>query len=165
MNKIKNFFLIIVLAVAACRSVPSDVSEAHKFSMVESKAAFEIADTTLTAVANKSAELNDERVTALHTKWLEHKSNISKARAVVRKYLVETDAGADLTGAYDVATVMLNDMDNGFASVNRAWEEMIDPANSVQAETFISLFRRDIERYKELEKKFDDWISQFRVKG
>ncbi len=164
MRTLKSLVLVLVLAVAACRSVPSDVATAHQTSKTESAAALTLAEGTLQKIEDKSAELNDASVTAAYNEWAAHVAKIREARAVVAKYLVDTSAGPDLTGPYQVANQILADMDTGFGLVNLHWQEMLEDGRAADAAEFRRLFRRDIERYRILQRKFDEWISQFRVK-
>ena len=44
MRQLKVILAVLVLAIAACRSVPSDVRAAHDLSLTESKAAYSMVD-------------------------------------------------------------------------------------------------------------------------
>lgn len=164
MKTIKSIVFILFLAIAACRSVPSDVNQAHQLSKVESAAALSVAEDTLEKIEDKSAELNNTSVTAAFDSWATHLKNIQEARIVVQNYLVQTKAGDDLTGPYNVANQLLLDMNGGFVGISVSWADMIKPEREVDAVKFIALFRKDIERYRVLQRKFDEWINQFKVK-
>jgi hypothetical protein len=132
--------------------------------MTESAIALGIATDTLIKIETKSTELSDESVTAAYYKWREHVAKIAAARRVVNVYLLDSKAGADVTGPYSTGTKLLADMDHGFRIINQYWADMVSVERTVESATFVALFRKDIERFKVLERKFDEWISQFRVR-
>jgi len=164
MRQLKMFLAVVVLAIAACRSVPADVRQAHDTSMVESKAALVIATDTLAKIETRSTELNDATVLAAYKEWISHISVMRDARGIVALYLAESKAGPDVEGPYSVGLRLVTSMDRGFAAINQHWAAMIDPLREDDAKVFLALFRKDIERFKVLERKFDEWIKQFRVK-
>jgi hypothetical protein len=165
MRQLKVFLAVLVFAIAACRSVPSEVRQAHDLSLVESRAALETAQDTLTKIETKSEELNDESVMASYKEWKEHVENLYEARETVRKYLVDSKAGTDVIEPYAVGQQLLIDMNDGFAAILMSWKEMLKSENQTEAAEFVRLFRKDIERYRVLERKFDEYIKQFKVKG
>lgn len=165
MKTLKFLLVTLVLAIAACRSVPTEVRQAHDLSMVESEQAMGIASDTLTKIETKSEELNDESVSAAFNDWSEHMAKIIEARNVVANYLNESKAGEDVTGPYTVAQIILSDMHNGFSQINRWWADMLKEENDAAAAQFVAMFRRDIDRFRTLERKFDEWIKQFKVRG
>ncbi len=161
--KILLAMLVLALIVVGCRTVPSEVMVQHGISLQESDEALGVAEQTLKAVEAKSDLLSDELVTAAFVRWTEHVERIMAARGVVHQYLLETKADLEVTSAYSTGHKLLMDMHRGFNSINRYWEEML--TRDTDRERFIELFRKDIERFQVLERKFDEWISQFRVKG
>lgn len=165
MRTMSKLFLVLVLAVAACRSVPRDVADAHQITKTEGEAAMVLASDTLTKIETKSEELNDASVDAAFEEWQEHLNAVLEARAVVTKYLNESKAGDDVTKSYAVAQQLLLDMHGGFIAIDKYWQQMLLEERAADAERFVTLFRKDIARYRELMRKFDEWISQFRVKG
>lgn len=164
MRQLKVILAVLVLAIASCRSVPSDVRQAHDLSMTESAVALGIATDILIKIEAKSTELNDASVTAAYTEWAEHMSKVTSARAVVAGYLDDSDAGADVSGPYAIGLMLLNDMNRNFATIEANWANMILDSMVEPRGVFIGKFRKDIERFKVLERKFDEWIKQFKVK-
>lgn len=164
MRQLKVFLAVLVLAIVSCRSVPSDVRQAHDLSMTESAAALGIATDILVKIETKSIELSNESVTAAYTQWRQHMVKISAARDVVYRYLVDSSAGTDVTIPYSTGAKLLNDMNRGFVTIEASWTSMLLAENDAAAKNFIALFRKDIQRFKVLEHKFDEWIKQFKVK-
>jgi len=156
---------VLLLAMISCRSVPSEVSAAHDTTIQESQQVFIIAESLLNKIALKSEELNSDVAYDSYVAWKEHIIKLSEARAIVAFYLTKTKAGPDVTKPYAVAEQLLTDMHNGFITMVQHWEEMLRPDREVDANEFIQAFRRDIERYRILEHKFNEWIKQFKVKG
>lgn len=165
MRQLKVILAVLVLAIAACRSVPSNVRAAHDLSLTESKAAFVIAEDTLAKIETKSAELNDATVSAAYVLWLEHRNKVVSARGVVARYLADSKAGKDVTEPYATGRQLLADMNRGFAVINARWVDILKTENDADRVEFVALFRKDIDRFRVLERKFDEYIKQFKVKG
>ena len=165
MRTFKVLVATLILAIAACRSVPSEVKQAHELSKTESVAAVGLATDMLLKIEEKSAELNDDLVTSAFVSWTSHRVNIDLARATVMEYLQNTDAGLDVTNPYIVGARLLRDMDRGFLTITRHWEAMLLDERSVDRAIFIERFRKDIGRFETLERKFDEWMKQYRVGG
>lgn len=154
--------LVLALALTGCRSVPGEVLASHNMSVVASRFAFEIAEDTLVRLEEKSITLG---VADEFLQWTEHLNLIMTYRGTVQKYLVDTKADTDVVGPYSIGHKLLVDMHGGFWMVNAHWKDMLREENDEARTRFIELFRKDIERFKVLERKFNEWISQFRVKG
>jgi len=165
MRQLKVFLAVLVFAIAACRTVPTEVRQAHDQSLIESRAALEVADDILFKIEVKSLELNDEFVMASYKEWKEHVEILYKARDTVHKYLINSKAGVDVTSPYAVGQQLLVDLNDNFATILVSWKEMLKTENEEDAAEFIKLFRKDIERYRILERKFDEYIKQFKVRG
>jgi len=163
--KVLLAMLVLAVAVVGCRSVPVDVSEAHIASMIRSNDALDVAEQTLKAVEAQSVLLNDALVDAAFQKWTRQIERTMTARGVVHKYLLDTKVDLEVSSAYSTGHKLLVDMHANFSSVKRFWEEMIMDENAQRRDLFIRLFRDDIQRFNTLERKFDEWISQFKVKG
>jgi hypothetical protein len=154
--------LVLAFAVTACRSVPSEVAVQHSLSMQESDEALVIASNTLIELERKSIDMG---VADEFGEWLKHVEKLMEHRGVVHRWLVESKAGEDVIGPYATGHKLLMDMHRGFYSINAYWKDMLTEENDEARAKFIELFRKDIERFRVLERKFDEWISQFRVKG
>lgn len=163
MNKVL-VAVLFALSIIGCRSVPFDVHQAHEQSMTESDAMFDIVEPLLSKVESGVNDLDSTEVRAKYDVWIEHLNELALARNFVLKYLKDTKAGEDLTGPYILANDIMRDMNAGMDMLTFYWEQFFDEQDQGEEE-FVALFRRDIERFKILERKFDEWISQFRVKG
>jgi len=164
MKQIKILFTVLIFALAACRSVPRDVRTAHDLSISESSAAFVIAEDTLNKIEIKSQALNQDSVRDAFTEWNNHLDIVVEARRIVEAYL-RSGSDPELINSYVVASQLLSDMDRGFLVIDAAWESMLALENTAKAAEFVALFRKDIQRYRTLERKFDEWIKQFKVRG
>ena len=164
MRALSNVLLALVIAVAACRSVPRDVHDAHELSKTESKAALVVAEGLLDKIALKVEDLSDDVVIAEHKKWMASLDTTIKAREVVLQYLIDNEE-FDLGDAYVVGLKLLHDMNGGMTMIRLYWKQMISEERTTDAAKFVQLFRKDIARFRELERKFNEWISQFPVKG
>jgi len=164
MKMFRVLFLVLVLSAFGCRTVPQNVADSHNTTMVESEAAFEVANDVLEKIGNQSAVLDNEFVQDSFEEWKEHHTNLLEARKIVLHYLRTTDTKLEVTNAYRVGADLLSAMNDGFEQISVFWEDMVKDENKIRAEEFIRLFRKDIDRYRTLERKFDEWISQFRVK-
>ena len=87
------------------------------------------------------------------------------ARGVVARYLADSKAGKDVTEPYTTGRQLLMDINRGFAVINSQWANILKTENDVKRAEFVALFRKDIDRFRVLERKFDEYIKQFKVKG
>jgi len=165
MRQIKVLCFALVLAVAACRGIPAEVRAAHDASQASTMAATAVAQETLTKIEAKSAELNDDSVSAAFETWKTEYSNLLMARSIVLDYLRLKPGDAEVAQAYLTGNRILNDMNRGFNTIDMYWNLMLQEENAEQAATFVQLFRKDIERFNALNRRFDEWIRQFPVKG
>jgi hypothetical protein len=165
MRQLKVLCFALVLAVAACRSVPADVRAAHDASQASTTAATFVAEETLNKIESKSAELSDESVSAAFATWKTEYNNLVMTRAIVLDYLRISPKDSEVAKSYIVAHRILNDMNGGFNQIDMHWRLMIAEENAEKAALFVKLFRRDIERFRTLNRQFDEWFRQFSVKG
>jgi len=148
MRQVRVFLAVLVLAIAACTSVPREVRAAHDLSLTESKAAFDVAEDTMAKIETKSAELNDATVREAFIEWETHLGKVRDAREVVTKYLANNKMGQDSLGPYSIGTKLLYDMHSGFQTINALWTEMLKPERDADTKAFMEFFRRDIERFR-----------------
>lgn len=162
----RKFLLGLLVMVAACRSVPGELVETNNKMRRESTAAFVVAEDTLKKIEQRSAELNDESVTAAWKEWALHVEQATAARVYVQDYLrlSANSSDKDVSNAYEVGSRLLADLDYGMGEIQLYWSEMVDPANEDKAQAFVAMFRSDIVRFNELQRKFDEWLKQFPVK-
>ena len=92
MSQIKSIFLCLILALAACRSVPQDVITAHEASMTESALALGGMNRLLAQIENAVAELDDAAVVAAKNEWRGHVIAALENRATVEKYTTARSA-------------------------------------------------------------------------
>ena len=85
-------------------------------------------------------------------------------RNIVLEFLRENPKDIETAKAYLVGTRIIGDLTGGFGEIDRYWSKMIDPEFDLAAKEFIKVVRRDIERFRVLERKFNEWIRQFPVK-
>ncbi len=161
MRGFKVLFLTLVLLVAACRSIPGDVVAAHEIDLKESKSALVKLENVLKKVESKTVEFNVQEV---YSEWTEHFINIVAARIVVSDYLKESKE-FELSGAYNTGLRLLEDLDGGFTFVAAEWLQVLHEANDVSRVKLLVGMRKDIARYRILQRKFDEWIRQFKVSG
>jgi len=153
-----------LLVVASCRSIPSEIRKEHDMVMAESTAALDIASDTLMKLETASNELNDAYVSATFLSWKQHYTAVLEARKVILNYLGSNKTDSDLVPGYNTGTQLIIDMHNGFIQINLYWQLMLKDENAPKRAEFITAFRRDITRYRLLQRKFDEWIKQFKVK-
>ena len=165
MRQLKIFCLALVLAVAACRSVPADVRAAHDGSQASTSATMTIASQTLSLIESKSEELSDESVSHAFDLWKMEYNNLIQMRLIVLDHLKINPKDSDVVTSYILGNRLLSDMNVGFNQIDMHWKLMLDGANADKVALFIKLFRRDIKRFRILNRKFDEWIRQFTVKG
>jgi (p)ppGpp synthase/HD superfamily hydrolase len=134
--------------------------------MTESAAALNGMDRLLFKIENAVVELDDVVVAEAATEWKKHVDATRDARAKVKAYLVNTKAGADVNAGYDVAKRLLDDLDFNAFVVHTNWRPLMEALKNGtgNADEFVEHFHRDIGRFKELERKFDEWIRQFKVR-
>ena len=164
--KIRNLLLICILALACvgCKSIPAEVRAAHDTSLELSAAAFVEAEDLIAKVRTPVAELNDEYVTALYQRWVESISKLIQQRSIVRTYLDE-EKEYELESAYGVGHDLISDLAVNFSDLAASWEEIATFPDKDRVDGYLGGFTRDIARFRELERKFDEWIKQFPVKG
>jgi hypothetical protein len=165
MRQIKVLCLALVLAAVACRGIPVAVRDAHNESQTSAMAATLVAQETLVKIEAKSAELNDVSVSAAFETWKTEYTSLLTARTVVLEYLQTKPSDSEVAQAYLTANQILRDLNGGFNQISMHWRLMIAEENAEQAARFVYLFRKDIERFNTLNRKFDEWIRQFPVKG
>jgi len=163
--KILLAMLVLALVVIGCRTVPAEIIKAHQDSMWTSERAFGIAESTMIQIEDKSTELNEFSVSLAFAQWTKYINQIIVWRSTVRRYLIEAKADANVIGPYGIGYRLLVDMHTGFHTINHNWKNMIEADGEANATKLIELFRKDIQRFKILERKFDEWIRQFKVKG
>jgi hypothetical protein len=166
MRTIKSLLLVLVVAIAACRSVPQEVKDAYNRTKTDGAAILVVAEDVLDKIETASSEVNDEYVSAAYNKWHEHYEQLVSDRAVVVDYLLSSKADKAANG-YIVAGKLLSDMNISMREIVVHWETMLSDVenNPNIIGKFIDTFRRDIQRYRTLQRKFDEWIEQFRVRG
>jgi len=163
--RVKSLVLALGLGLCSlvgCRTVPTEVKAAHELSIVETDAAFSKMQGLFTQIENRVDTLNDEAIQAIRQEWENHIVKVFDARTVVRGYLTDTQADTDVTFGYATGTRLLADLDINAHTVFVVWDRML--AGEVGTDEFLAAFRRDIQRFKTLERKFDEWIKQYRVK-
>ena len=163
--KIKSFVAAIVFALAlvGCKSVPADVRAAHDESMTFSANAFDVAEDVIAKVREPVAELNDELVAEAYALWVFNISNLLSKRAIVLTYL-ESDE-PELVDSFTVGNQLIADLAFNFRDVKDNWENIATYPDRDKVNTYLDQFARDFDRFRELERKFDEWIKQFPVKG
>jgi hypothetical protein len=164
MRHLKVFLAVLVLAIAACRSIPSDVRQAHDLSVVESAAAFDNVEAVLLQIEADIESIDDEFIKKEYDEWVKHMNTVLEARATVWKYLNEKESDLELKGAYATGDRLAKDISNNFIILCKNWEEIFTDPNH-NPDNYIPFFRRDMKRFNELERKFHEWIAQFKVKG
>lgn len=161
MKHLKVMLAMLVLVIAACRTVPANVRTAHDLSIAESSKAFNAVDNFIQDVGIRVGEIGEEEVMAAYNGWRDGIDKAVAARAIVKKYLIDTKAGYDANRGYDVAERLLADLNLNVGQIWADWPEL----NTTSGKIFVARFRLDMARFGTLERKFDDWIRQFKVKG
>ncbi len=161
MRQIKMFLAILVLTLVACRSVPTEVMEAHNASRLEARTAMALAEKILSNTENLDGfELN---IVDAVIQWSEYMLVIMENRNIVNDYLISSKVDSDVLNGYDTGKLLLLSLNGGIAKVNERWADFFNDIDEDEG-LFRQLMRQDIERFEILERKFHEWITQFKVK-
>lgn len=152
---------LFLLVVVACRSLPQDVADAHATSQDESTAIVSIWEEQLVPSANGNSDVVTD-VNELAMEYSEHVHKLIVARDIVKTYLESANGDPDAALGFNTATELLLDIDLNIQLVLNNWEAWRDPESDTSQ--FIKDVNEMIVNFKTLDRKFNEWVKQFKVK-
>lgn len=152
-----TILLALVVALAACRSVPLDIRQAHDTSLRNHTVAVAvIKNLTSKPVADLTAEEVRSAQEVFEAQWVQLFENRTK----VANWLF-IEKAKDAAQGYAAGQAIYSDMNRHYLVMFLKWQQYDTP----EAKLHIRLWLDDAARAAELNRKFDEWIRQFRVKG
>jgi hypothetical protein len=150
---------LLLLVVAACRSLPQETVDAVAISNAESAAIVSIWNDKVVPEKGQNGTID---VNALAVQFADHVHKLFVARDQIQQYLDGSNGDSDAALGFRVATDLLMDIDANINMVFATWDKWIDPA--VDAEQFIADINKMISDFQLLNRKFNEWANQFGVK-
>lgn len=162
MKILQSLSLILIVVIAACRSIPENVRVAHDISIEQSEHAMNTAQRFMDILEAQIEVIDDNGVQSIKSHWVGYIRMVILHRQIVQKYLGLEAEDVLLSKAYFTATQLLSDIDFNFMVMTNNWDVFFDEIDHGE-EAFIAHMRADIARLKKLESSFDKWIKQFNV--
>jgi hypothetical protein len=101
-------------------------------------------------------------VNVLAIKYADHVHRLIIARDEIQVYLDGAKGDPDAALGFRTATNLLMDIDANINLVFGNWPAWINPASDTRQ--FISDVNAMIENFQLLDRKFNEWVKQFKVK-
>lgn len=153
---------LLLLVMAACRSLLQETVDAYAVSQSESNAIVSIWEEQLVPSANNpNPPVTD--IDALAVTYFDHIHKLAVARDTIQIYLDSAKGDPDAAFGFNTGTQLLMYIDANIQQVLKSWEQWLDPNSD--KEQFIVDVNNMIADFKVLDRKFDEWIKQFKVEG
>jgi hypothetical protein len=160
----RKILIVFILLLAACRSITKEVSDANVESNSKSTELLKLWEERILPKVNTGEQYNLEELNNLTKEWSSKYAELVSKRNLIQSYLDSNSGDADTALGFQTASVLISDINKNILQIFSDWQSWLSLDDISGKEQYIVFMKLHVERFNTLNRKFNDWVSQFKVK-